>query len=183
MLYAYCSLWLCDVIQRHRSESTLSLPQVMARCHYVNQSWLFIGIGKVLCHSLESFCTHSAQATPLYNDLENYPLKVFATFTWGQWVKRTTLHLGMTSIRVICVAHNITLGLAISGFVPNCCLPRYKCQSTSSQLAYQLIGHGGILFIMYLSTSISPLSWYCSACSQNLKHETEILSFWQNFPH
>ena len=107
MLYAYCSLWLSDVIQRHRSESTLSLPQVVARCHYVNQSWLFIGIGKVLCHSPESICTLSAQATPLYNDFENCPFKMIAqgandliephcTLEWpqsGWFVRHITSHL------------------------------------------------------------------------------------------
>ena len=61
-----------DAIWHHRPESALA--QVMAWCcqapsHYLNQCWL--PFGEVLRHLPGSNFTGSAQATILYNELEN----------------------------------------------------------------------------------------------------------------
>ena len=70
-----------------------TLAQVMACClmapsHYLNQYWLLISV--VLYHSPqspESSFTVIAQATFLYNEFENYTLKIIAICPRGQWVK------------------------------------------------------------------------------------------------
>ena len=72
-----------DVIWQRRSGSTLA--QAMACCrttpsHYLNQFWLLIT--DVLCYSSES----NAQATILYNQLENHTFKSNAISPQGQWV-------------------------------------------------------------------------------------------------
>ena len=69
------SLWPCDVICQHRSESTLA--QVMACCltapsHYLNQFWLIIS--KVQSH--EGNFTRDTSAINYKNQNQNYLFKI-----------------------------------------------------------------------------------------------------------
>ena len=68
-----------------------TLAQVMACCltapsHCLNHCWLLITA--IRWYSSESNFTMSALATILYNELENYSVKIILTFTWSRWVKR-----------------------------------------------------------------------------------------------
>ena len=94
IFYHINSLWPSDTELNHRFRSTL--VQLMACClmaqsHCLNQCWLLIS--EVLWHSPESNFTVSAQASYLYNQLENYIYKITATFPTAQWVNEIQLWL------------------------------------------------------------------------------------------
>ena len=54
--------------------------------HYLNQCWLFF-ISEILRHSHENNSVVSADATIMFNELENHTFKLTATYPSGQWVK------------------------------------------------------------------------------------------------
>ena len=75
--YEFNSLWPSDAIWCHKTWSTL--VQVVGCCltapnHYLNRCWL--NPNEVLWPSPESNFTLSVQATVIYNEFENYILKL-----------------------------------------------------------------------------------------------------------
>ena len=60
---------------------------LMAPSHCLNQCWLLLS--EILWHSLESNFAASGHTTILYNEFENYALKITAMSSLrGQWVNR-----------------------------------------------------------------------------------------------
>ena len=87
-LSGFNSSWSSDAIRRNIS--ALKLAQVMACCrtapiHYLHQCELPNSV--VLCHSLKSHFTSSAQAAVLYNAYENYPFRISSASLRDQLVK------------------------------------------------------------------------------------------------